>query len=52
MKNWKVWQVINARTGEVLMEGRKQDCVKYWYPRWCYERQPLVLHRTDELLMA
>lgn len=50
--NWKVWQVINQATGEVVMEGRKNDCVRYWYPRWCYARQPLVMVRTTRLLMA
>ena len=52
MKNWKVWQVINNVTGEVLMEGRKRDCENYWYPRWCYERMPIVLVQTNTLLVG
>ena len=49
MKKWRVWQVVNEQTGQVLWCGRKAECVRFWYPRWCYERQPLVLVRTEQL---
>lgn len=52
MKDWKVWRVVNRMTGEVLIEGRKRDCVNYWYPRWCYERKPLELVQTERLLVS
>ena len=51
MKNWKVWKVIDERTNEVVFSGRKQDAVKYWYPRYTYSRQTwLGLYSTSEPL--
>lgn len=51
MKNWKVWKVIDEKTGEVLFEGRKKDAVSFWYPRYVYGRQThLGIYSTTETL--
>ena len=46
----KVWEVVDTITGAVLFWGRKRDAVRYWYPRWCYGREPIALRQTDDWL--
>lgn len=46
---FKVWKVIDERTGEVVFAGRKRDAVRYWYPRNVYSRQTyLNIYSTSE----
>lgn len=46
---YKVWKVIDERTGEVVFSGRKKDAERYWFPRWCYERKYyLGIYSTSE----
>ena len=48
-RTYKVWMVVDGRTGEVVLSGRRKACVDFIYPRFVYSHEFFwELYRTDE----